>query len=133
MTKSFEEIGIGQNVLRAINEIGFEEPMPVQQEVIPLLLEGKGDIITLAQTGTGKTAAFGLPIVQMTDTKNKNTQFLILSPTRELCLQIADDLLSFAKYTPGIKIAAVFGGASIERQIKMIKKEFILFRQHPAD
>ncbi|MGA8264696.1 MAG: DEAD/DEAH box helicase, partial [Ignavibacteriaceae bacterium] len=122
MTKSFEEIGIEKNVLQAINEIGFEEPMPVQQEVIPLLLEGKGDIIALAQTGTGKTAAFGLPIVQMTDTKNKNTQFLILSPTRELCLQIADDLLSFAKYTPGIKIAAVFGGASIERQIKMIKK-----------
>jgi ATP-dependent RNA helicase DeaD len=122
MTKSFDEIGLEQNILHAINDLGFKTPMPVQAEVIPLLLMGKCDIVALAQTGTGKTAAFGLPIVQMTDTHKNHTQILILSPTRELCLQIADDLISFAKYTQGLKIAAVFGGASIERQIKMIKK-----------
>lgn len=122
MKKTFEQIGLEKNVLLAIKELGFEEPMPVQEEVIPLLLEKKGDIVALAQTGTGKTAAFGLPIIQNTNTSNNLTQFLILSPTRELCLQIADDLLSFAKYTPGVKIAAVFGGASIDRQIKMVKK-----------
>ncbi|HKI77934.1 MAG TPA: DEAD/DEAH box helicase [Ignavibacteriaceae bacterium] len=122
MKRTFEEIGVEKNILQAINELGFENPMPVQEEVIPILLERKGDIVALAQTGTGKTAAFGLPIIQNTERGNNQTQFLILSPTRELCLQIADDLSSFSKYTPGIKIAAVFGGASIERQIKMIKK-----------
>lgn len=122
MKMTFEEIGVEENVLRAINELGFEHPMPVQEKVIPFMLSNDGDLVALAQTGTGKTAAFGLPIIQKTDTKNNNIQYLILSPTRELCLQIADDLLSFSKYTPGIKIAAVFGGASIERQIKMVKK-----------
>lgn len=122
MKRTFEEIGVEENVLRAINEIGFEHPMPVQEKVIPFMLSNDGDLVALAQTGTGKTAAFGLPIIQKTDTRNNNIQCLILSPTRELCLQIADDLLSFSKYTPGIKIAAVFGGASIDRQIKMVKK-----------
>ncbi len=120
--KSFSELGIEKNILKAIDELGFETPTPVQEQVIPLLAEeSKDDIVTLAQTGTGKTAAFGLPIIQNTNTHHNNVQFLILSPTRELCLQISDDLSSFAKYKEGVKIAAVFGGSSIERQIQKIK------------
>ncbi|MGD8780579.1 MAG: DEAD/DEAH box helicase [Ignavibacteria bacterium] len=120
---NFEELGIGKNILKAINELGFEKPMPIQTEVIPQLIKNiSKDIVALAQTGTGKTAAFGLPIIQNTNPAKKQIQYLILSPTRELCVQIADDLISFAKYKEGIKIAAVFGGSSIERQIKMIKK-----------
>jgi len=120
---SFKEIGIEDKILKAIAEIGFESPMPVQLKVIPhLLTENASDILVLAQTGTGKTAAFGIPIIQNVDTSNLKTQYLILSPTRELCLQIADDLSGFAKYKPEVRIAAVFGGASIERQIKLIKR-----------
>ncbi|MBU0476021.1 MAG: DEAD/DEAH box helicase [Bacteroidetes bacterium] len=121
--KSFEEIGIEKNILTAIEELGFENPMPVQEKVIPhLLSDNKADIVALAQTGTGKTAAFGLPLIQRVDTSSNKTQHLIISPTRELCLQIADDLKSYAKYKEKIKIVAVFGGASIEHQIKAIKK-----------
>ena len=121
--KTFEQLGIEENILSAIKELGFENPMPVQKEVIPLLLDKEGkDIIALAQTGTGKTAAFGLPIIQKTDTDSNKIQYLILSPTRELCLQISDDLASYAKNKPGIKLAAVFGGASIDNQIQKIKK-----------
>lgn len=121
--KSFKELGLDEQILKAIEELKFETPMPVQKEVIPHLLgETKKDIIALAQTGTGKTAAFGLPIIQKTDVNKNFIQFLILSPTRELCLQISDDLESYAKYKNGIKIAAVFGGASIERQIFKIQK-----------
>jgi len=120
---TFYELGIEENLLSAIKELNFETPMPVQTEVIPLLLDKTGkDIIALAQTGTGKTAAFGLPIIQKTDVNSNKIQYLILSPTRELCLQISDDLASYAKYKPGIKLAAVFGGASIENQIQKIKK-----------
>ena len=123
MSKTFEELGIEDKILQAIKEQGFEIPMPVQEEVIPHLLnDGTHDIVALAQTGTGKTAAFGLPIIQNVDTNVKNTQYLILSPTRELCLQIADDLSGYAKYKTDIKIAAVFGGASIDRQIQMLRK-----------
>lgn len=123
MTNTFEQLGLEKKVIQAIEELGFETPMPVQEKVIPLLLQPEfNDIIALAQTGTGKTAAFGLPIIQRTDISKKYTQYLILAPTRELCLQIADDLLSFSKYRNEIKIAAVFGGASIERQISLIKK-----------
>ncbi len=119
---SFEALGVEKNILDAIDELGFINPMPVQEEVIPLLNEKTSkDIVALAQTGTGKTAAFGLPIIQNTNPTKKQIQYLILSPTRELCVQIADDLISFSKYTKGIKIAAVFGGSSIERQIKMIR------------
>ena len=93
--KSFEEIGIEKDILTAIEELGFEMPMPVQEKVIPYLLsEEKEDIVALAQTGTGKTAAFGLPLVQSVDTSSNKTQHLIISPTRELCLQIADDIKS---------------------------------------
>lgn len=119
---TFEELGLEENILKAITELGFETPMPIQEKVIPHLLdESSGDIIALAQTGTGKTAAFGLPIIQNVDTSNKKIQYLVLSPTRELCLQISDDLESYAKYKSEIKIAAVFGGASIDRQIQKIK------------
>ena len=120
---TFEEIGIEQKYIRAIEELGFKYPMPVQEKVIPhLIKENQEDLIALAQTGTGKTAAFGLPLIQKTDTSTKQTQHLILCPTRELCLQIFNDLTSFAKYDADIKITPVFGGASIERQISVIKK-----------
>lgn len=120
---NFDELGIDKDILKAIDELGFAEPMPVQSEVIPEIIEGiNTDITALAQTGTGKTAAFGIPLIQNTDTKNRNVQFLILSPTRELCLQIADDLVDIAKYKSNVKITAVFGGASIEHQIRQIKQ-----------
>ena len=120
---TFEEIGIEKKYIRAIEELGFQSPMPVQEKVIPhLIKEDCHDIIALAQTGTGKTAAFGLPLIQKTNTSAKHIQHLILCPTRELCLQIADDLAAYAKYDSAIKIAAVFGGANIERQIRLVKK-----------
>ncbi len=120
---SFAELGVEKNILDAIEELGFVKPMPVQEEVIPQLIQKvSGDIVALAQTGTGKTAAFGLPIIQNTQTNKNHVQYLILSPTRELCVQIADDLISFSKYKKGVKVAAVFGGSSMERQIKMIKQ-----------
>lgn len=119
---TFEELGLEEKILQATKDLGFETPMPIQEKVIPILLEDETeDIIALAQTGTGKTAAFGLPLIQKADAANKKIQFLVLSPTRELCLQISDDLASFAKFKPEIKIAAVFGGASIDRQIQKIK------------
>ncbi|MFZ0391832.1 MAG: DEAD/DEAH box helicase [Calditrichia bacterium] len=119
---NFRIIGVEDPILTAIEEMGFKNPMPVQQEVLPQIFNNPGqDIIALAQTGTGKTAAFGIPLIQNTDPALKTPQYLILSPTRELCLQITDDLNSFAKYKDKIKIAAVFGGASIDLQIKAIK------------
>ncbi len=120
---SFEELGIEKKILKAIEELGFQTPMPVQEKVIPHLINNETrDLIGLAQTGTGKTAAFGLPLIQNTNTSKKKTQYLILAPTRELCLQIADDLKSFAKYVEDINIAAVFGGTSMERQISLLKR-----------
>lgn len=119
--KTFEELGVNENILRAISELGFEQPMPVQEEVIPYLLGNKNDIIALAQTGTGKTAAFGIPLIQRIDTDSRTTQAVVLSPTRELCLQIADDLSEFGKYIPHLHIAAVYGGASIETQIRQLR------------
>ena len=119
----FKDLGVDEKILDSIKEIGFEHATPVQEKVIPLLLnENIQDIIALAQTGTGKTAAFGIPIVQKTDTSVKRIQYLILSPTRELCIQIADDVSAFAKYLPNVKIVPVFGGASIERQIQSVRK-----------
>lgn len=119
---NFEELGFTPGILKAIQELGFEQPMPVQEKVIPLMLEEEGDIIALAQTGTGKTAAFGLPLVQMTDTGLNATQALILCPTRELCMQITSDLTDFARFTGKLRILAVYGGASIENQIRELKK-----------
>lgn len=119
--KTFEELGVSEAIRRAIEELGFEQPMPVQEEVIPYLLGHGNDVIALAQTGTGKTAAYGIPVLQKTDPTNKATQALILSPTRELCLQIADDLNAFAKYIDGMHIVPVYGGASIETQIHALR------------
>ena len=119
--KTFEELGVSEEIRRAIEELGFEHPMPVQEEVIPYLLGNRNDVIALAQTGTGKTAAFGIPVLQRTDSRVRQTQALILSPTRELCLQIADDLKDFAKYINGINIVPVYGGTSIENQIKSLR------------
>jgi ATP-dependent RNA helicase DeaD len=122
LMKTFEELGLEHSIVTAIKELGFQNPMSVQEKVIPVLLENnETDVIALAQTGTGKTAAYGLPIIQNVYTKKSHTQFLILSPTRELCLQIADDLSDFAKYKNDVKIAAVFGGSSIERQIQLVR------------
>lgn len=119
----FEEMGLEPEILKAIKDLGFETPMPIQEKIIPLLIKDDNiDVVGLAQTGTGKTAAFGLPIIQKVNYKIKRVQYLILSPTRELCLQIADDLQSYAKYKPEISIAAIFGGASIEKQIQKIQK-----------
>lgn len=119
--KTFEELGVSESIRRAIEELGFEQPMPVQEEVIPYLLGEHNDVIALAQTGTGKTAAYGIPVLQRTDASVKDTQALILSPTRELCLQIADDLNSFAKYIPHLHVIPVYGGASIVTQINELR------------
>ena len=119
--KTFEELGVSEEIRRAITELGFEIPMPVQEEVIPYLLGSNNDVIALAQTGTGKTAAFGIPVLQRLDPSSRDTQALILSPTRELCLQIADDLKDFSKYMIGINIVAVYGGTSIENQIRALR------------
>ena len=113
---------MSEEIRRAIEELGFEQPMPVQEEVIPYLLGNRNDVIALAQTGTGKTAAFGIPVLQRTDSRVRQTQAIVLSPTRELCLQIADDLKDFSKYMDGIHIVPVYGGTSIENQIRSLKK-----------
>lgn len=120
--RTFEETGVNPNILKAITELGFEQPMPVQEQVIPQLLQNTRDIIALAQTGTGKTAAFGIPIIQKTNVHLRSPQTLILCPTRELCLQIAGDLTDFSKYVDDIKILPVYGGSSIESQIRTLKR-----------
>ncbi len=120
MTK-FNELGIDDSILLAVQELGFERPTEVQEKTIPIVLNQKTDLVALAQTGTGKTAAFGIPLLQYVDTKNKKVQSIILSPTRELCLQITNELKSYAKHSPKIKIVAVYGGASITEQAKQIK------------
>ncbi|MCQ2134019.1 MAG: DEAD/DEAH box helicase [Bacteroidales bacterium] len=120
--KSFEELGLKECLLEAIKELGFETPMPVQEAVIPLLLEGNDDVVALAQTGTGKTAAYGLPLLQNIDVKDHATQALILCPTRELCLQIADDLNDYGKKMDGLFVLPVYGGSSIRNQIQNLKK-----------
>lgn len=119
--KTFEELGVNEEIRRAITELGFEMPMPVQEEVIPYLLGNRNDVVALAQTGTGKTAAYGIPLLQRLDASSNKTQALILSPTRELCLQIADDLNDFGKYIEKLHVAAVYGGTSIQNQIKELR------------
>ena len=122
LMKTFEELGVSPEIRRAIEEMGYENPMPVQEEVIPYLLGENNDVVALAQTGTGKTAAFGLPLIQQIDVKNRIPQSLILCPTRELCLQIAGDLNDYSKYVDGLKVLPVYGGSSIDSQIRSLKR-----------
>lgn len=120
---TFQELGLENRFIEAVEDMGFKAPMPVQEKVIPHIIQKNcKDLIALAQTGTGKTAAYGLPLIQKTNSSEKSIQHLILCPTRELCLQISDDLTEYTKYSGDIKITAIFGGASIERQINIIKR-----------
>ena len=119
----FQDFNLNPAILKAIDELGFKEPMPIQAEVLPILLSQRTDLVGLAQTGTGKTAAFGLPLLQNIDAKNRSVQALVLCPTRELCMQITKDLLSYAKYIPELMIVPVYGGASIEQQFKSLAKK----------
>ncbi len=118
----FEQLGLSESLLKAILDLGFENPTEVQEKAIPLLLEKDTDLVALAQTGTGKTAAFGFPVIQKIDADNRNTQALILSPTRELCLQITNELKNYSKYEKGINVVAVYGGASITEQAREVKR-----------
>ena len=119
---SFEQLGLDEPILKAISDMGFETPSEIQQKAIPTLLADNTDMVALAQTGTGKTAAFGFPLLQLIDTDSRVTQGLILSPTRELCLQIASELRNYGKYLPKVNVVAVYGGASIEEQARSLKK-----------
>lgn len=119
--RSFEDLGVEPRLLKAIEEMGFVNPMPIQEMVIPHLLEKDGDVVGLAQTGTGKTAAFGLPVLQRIDGDRRVPQALIIAPTRELCLQIAGDLADFSRYIDNLKILPVYGGSSIESQIRSLR------------
>lgn len=120
--QSFDELGVSPALLKAIGELGFERPMPIQRMVIPHLLDKEGDVVGLAQTGTGKTAAFGLPVLHRIDPAKEVPQALVIAPTRELCLQIAGDLADFAKYLDNVRILPVYGGSSIESQIRSLRK-----------
>ncbi|MEA3443937.1 MAG: DEAD/DEAH box helicase [Bacteroidota bacterium] len=120
--KTFTDQGLNDNILKAIDELGFIDPTPIQEKTIPAILNSHQDIIGLAQTGTGKTAGFGLPILQQLSTESKSVQSIILCPTRELCLQITKDLVNYSKYMKNVSVLAVYGGASIEPQIKGLKR-----------
>ena len=121
MTK-FKSLGLNDTLLQAITDLGFETPSEVQDKTIPILLEKDIDLVALAQTGTGKTAAFGFPMLQKIDIGSRTTQGLILSPTRELCLQITNELKLYGKYEKGLNVVAIYGGASIQDQAKQVKK-----------
>ncbi|GGW40628.1 DEAD/DEAH box helicase [Arenibacter certesii] len=121
MTK-FEALGLDQSLLNAISDLGFENPSEVQEKAIPILLESDTDLVALAQTGTGKTAAFGFPLIQKIDRESRTTQGLILSPTRELCLQITNEMVHYSKYEKGLNVVAIYGGASITDQARQIKR-----------
>ncbi len=119
---SFADIDLHDGILDAVKELGFEKPTPIQAKTIPHLLSSNQDLIAFAQTGTGKTAAFGLPAIHLTNVEDKKTQTLVLCPTRELCIQITNDLINFSKYIKGLNVVAVYGGANIETQIKSLNK-----------
>jgi ATP-dependent RNA helicase DeaD len=118
----FEQLGLNESLLLAIKDLGFENPSEVQEKAIPVLLEQNTDLVALAQTGTGKTAAFGFPLIQKIDAEDRSTQALILSPTRELCLQITNEIKQYSKYVKGLHTVAVYGGASITEQAREIKR-----------
>lgn len=120
--KNFKELGINESILKGLEALGFETPTAVQEQVIPLMLEKQVDLVSLAQTGTGKTAAFGIPLIQWTNPSKRHTQGLVLCPTRELCIQVARDLESFSRFIPKINILAVYGGARIDQQINSLHK-----------
>ena len=119
---TFEETGLKKQIIDAVTEMGFENLTPIQEKTVPFITTQNRDLIALAQTGTGKTAAFGLPVLNMLDVDVADTQLLVLCPTRELCLQITGDLKNYSKYLKGLEIVPVYGGASIETQIKSLKK-----------
>ncbi len=119
---NFENTGLNDQILNAVNEMGFTAPTPIQEKIIPEIIHGDRDIVGLAQTGTGKTAAFGLPLIQLTDFSAPHTQGIVLCPTRELCIQISSDFKAFARYSKNAKIVPVYGGTGIENQIRLIKK-----------
>lgn len=119
---NFKELEIIPEIRESLEELGFENPMPVQEKAIPILLNGEKDFIGLAQTGTGKTAAFGIPILQQLDLQSNKTQALVLSPTRELCIQIAKDIESYSRHMKGVKVLPVYGGSSIDTQIRGLKR-----------
>jgi len=119
---SFEGLGINAEIVKALTELGFVEPTPIQKQAIPVLISKDTDLVALAQTGTGKTAAFGIPLIQGINTGSRNAQALILCPTRELCLQITKDLQAFSKFTKGLRVVAIYGGASIINQIREVKE-----------
>jgi len=119
---TFQELGLDANLLQAITDLGFETPSEVQQKAIPLLLESERDLVALAQTGTGKTAAFGFPMLQKIDVNSRTTQGLILSPTRELCLQITNEMKAYGKHLKGLNVTAIYGGASITEQAREVKR-----------
>src|SRR6476660_4851684 len=118
----FEGLGLNKHLVHAIADLGFETPTPIQEKAIPILLSGTTDFVGLAQTGTGKTAAFGMPLLQLMNKAERHPQALIVCPTRELCLQITNDLTNFAKHSKGIFNEAVYGGASITMQIRNLRK-----------
>ena len=118
---TFSELGLSEEILKVLPELGIEDPSEIQQKAIPILLNNNTDFIGLAQTGTGKTAAFGLPLLDQIDLKNKSIQAVVLAPTRELGLQITDQLLKFSKYKKGLRVEAVYGGANIVGQMKALK------------
>jgi ATP-dependent RNA helicase DeaD len=120
--KSFEALGLSKGLVESVQLLGFEVPTPIQEKAIPVLLEGNRDFVGLAQTGTGKTAAFGLPLLDLIDDKSRDTQALVLAPTRELCLQITNDLENFSEKVKRINIVSVYGGSSIVDQMRSIKK-----------
>jgi len=120
--KNFSDIKLNENIAKSLDELGFISPTPIQAKTIPLLLDTKQDLIGAAQTGTGKTAAFGIPSIHLTDISDKSVQTLILCPTRELCIQITKDLKKYSKYVKGVQIVPVYGGASMETQIRALKK-----------
>src|SRR3984885_3477842 len=122
MMASFADLGLNENLLAAVNQLGFETPTTIQEKAIPVLLSGTKDFIGLAQTGTGKTAAFGIPLLQLINAAEKHPQALVVCPTRELCMQIVNEVELFKKFMPGVHVVAVYGGTSISTQIRDLKR-----------